>query len=424
MKPDGSALISLSQCTTAVGRDTILFLGLGAISVLKGLNWALAPEGSYLYYIDYRFGFLMRGLVGQIFSPFLARLPHSAHEKVFLAWHFLTLTVLLVLLVRLAAQTVAQSRRVDVLAMAALLFCSPFLASLAYFTAAPDILLCLLTLGVVAAIRARRFLLAWLIFLVGVLIHQLMVFIALPLMVLFSMIGDELRTRAVAGSLAIGLAACLVILMAPAPDPRLIRVFIDQGISPEGARDLYDFQLSQELVEISSVMAGWWLKGFINGMIAVAYGALPGVAILGGCLVLLRASIQAVVPLPLLRPGRPRAILTAILVLGVGLSPLLVLAMAWDLSRFAALCPFTAFLVAVALVGFDRRQLNQSGPSLLALTCIVLAVAYLCLPFLGLWFGGWKLNADRPFIRDPILALEPMRTAIESFLRFYDRNVP
>jgi hypothetical protein len=401
-----------------------LFLGLGTISVLKGLNWALAPEGSYLYYIDYRFGFLMRGLVGQLFSPLLARLPRSAHQELFLAWHVLTLVVLLVLLVRLAAQTVAQSGRIDVLAMATLLFCSPFLASLAYFIATPDILLCLLTLGVIAAIRARRFALAWLIFLVGVLVHQLMVFIVLPLMVLGSMTGGAPRTRAIAGSLAIGLAACLVILMAPAPDPRLIRLFIDQGISSEGARDLFDFQLSQELVEVSSVMAGWWLKGFINGMIAAAYGALPALAILAGCLTLPGASIQAVVPLPFLRPGRPRAILTAVLVLGVGLSPLLVLALAWDLSRLAALCPFTAFLVAVMLAGPGQGRAEQPGPNLLALICSVLAIAFLCLPFLALWFDGWKLNADRPFIRDPILAIEPMRTTIEQFLRFYDRDVP
>jgi hypothetical protein len=225
----GSSLRETSDVNVAV----ILF-GLGSLSALKGLNLIVRPTASYFYYTDYRFGFVLRGLVGQLFSPVLAMLPQSAHGDLLIAWHYAALAALLVVLSRFAARTVAATGRVDVLAMAVLLFCSPLIPSLAFFTAAPEVLLCLLTLGLVAAIRAQRFGLAWLVFLVGALAHQLMIFLALPVMVLGSLIHADRPVPAVAGSIAVGLAACLIILSAPAPDARFIGRFIEHGIPPPG----------------------------------------------------------------------------------------------------------------------------------------------------------------------------------------------
>jgi hypothetical protein len=396
----------------------VLFL-LGTASALKGFNLHISLYNSYFYYTDYRFGFILRGLVGQLFSPVLAILPQSAHADLLIAWHFAAFAVLLALLSQFAARTVAATGRADVLAMAVLLFCSPLIPSLAFFTAAPEVLLCLLTLGLVAAVRAQRFGLAWLVFLVGALAHQLMVFLALPVMVLGSLIHADRPVPAVAGCMAVGLAACLIILSAPAPDPRLIGRFIEQGITPSRARDLYELQLGQTSAEMLGVMAGLWRQNFVTGAIAVTYAALAGAVILAGCLLSPGAIRPAVVSLAFLPSGRLKAISAALLVLGAGLSPLLVLAFAWDLSRLAVLSTFTAFLAAAMLLRRAPDPVPSSRFRLIIFACGALAAVFFCLPFIGLWFTGYHLNTWKPLIRDPILEIGAVRTVVEDFLEIY-----
>src|SRR5687767_9192844 len=48
---------------------TVLLFGFGTLSALKGLNLMVSSTASYFYHTDYRFGFILRGLVGQFFSP-------------------------------------------------------------------------------------------------------------------------------------------------------------------------------------------------------------------------------------------------------------------------------------------------------------------------------------------------------------------
>jgi hypothetical protein len=62
-----------------------LLLALGALSALKGLNTFVDPTASYFYYADYRFGFVARGLVGQLFAPALDVLPAGAHRGLLVA---------------------------------------------------------------------------------------------------------------------------------------------------------------------------------------------------------------------------------------------------------------------------------------------------------------------------------------------------
>jgi hypothetical protein len=392
---------------------TVLLFAFGTFSALKGLNLHVDVTASYLYYTDFRFGFILRGLLGQLFSPVLAAIPPSAHGDLMIAWHFGTLAILLIVLSRLAAQTVAATGRADVLAMAVLLFCSPLLASLAYFTAAPDVLLCLLTLGIVAATRAQRFGLAWLIFLIGTLAHQLMIFIALPVMLLGSYIHADRQVPALVGSAAVGLAACVLILLAPAPDERIASRFIELGIPPAEAQVLYQNQLGQRSSQMLGVMADLWRQNFVNGMIAVAYGASAGVVILVAYLLAQGAPRPIAETLIVLIPARLTATLATLLVLGIGLSPLLVLAFAWDLSRLAVLSTFTAFLVADMLLRRNPAdQVRVFRAKLATVACGALSLVFLALPFIGLWFGGFHLNTDRPLVWNPILQIGAIGTIV------------
>jgi len=401
---------------------TVLLLIFGTISALKGLNLHVDVTASYFYYSDFRFGFILRGLVGQLFSPILAALPQSSHNGLMIAWHFATLATLLIVLSRFAARMVVATGRASVLAMAVLLFCSPLIPSLAYFTAAPDVLLCLLTLGIVEATRARRFVLAWLIFFVGALAHQMMIFIALPVMLLGSFINADRHVPAMAGSAAVGLAACILILLAPAPDERLASRFIEMGISPAEAQVLYKNQLGQKSSEMLGVMADLWRQNFVNGVIAVTYGASAGAVILVTCLLSQGALRRLTEPLTFRAPSRLTTVLAMLLVLGIGLSPLLVLAFAWDLSRLAVLSTFTAFLVADMVLCRGQAQVRLARSRLVTFACGALALVFLGLPFIGLWFGGFLLNTGRPLVRDPILEIEVIRTIVEGFLEFYSRN--
>jgi hypothetical protein len=294
-----------------------LLLALGALSALKGLNTFVDPTASYFYYADYRFGFVARGLVGQLFAPALDALPAGAHRGLLVAWHFAGLAALLAALARLAARTVAAAAgRADVLAAAILLFCSPLVPSLAYFTAAPDPLLCLLTLAVVAAARAGRHALACVVLLVGTLAHQLMVFLALPLLVLASLVHARRPAPAVAVALAAGLAACLIVLAAPAPDARLVGRLVAHGVPLEDARGLVQLQLGQGAFEMLGVMAGMWRANPLNGAIALAHGAAGGVAILAVCLLTPGALRPVAERLPPAVPAGPRGLLAGLLVDG------------------------------------------------------------------------------------------------------------
>jgi hypothetical protein len=414
----------------------VLLLGLGTLAALKGLTLSVDHTVAYLYYTDYRFGYVARGLIGQLFSPVLAATPKAAHAGILVAWHLATLAALLVALARLAARTVAAAgtgRREVVLAAAVLLFCSPLLTSLASLPAAPEVLLCLLTLGVAEAVRAGRYGLAWLAFLVGALAHQLIIFVALPVMVLGGLLDADRRRFAVAGSVLAGAAACLAVLLAPAPDARFVGVFVEHGIPPGAARSLFEDQLGQTTGRMLGAMAELWRRHPLNGAVAVAYGASAGAAILAACLLSPGAARAAAEPLAFLPRGWPRSVLAVLLVAGAGLGPLLVLAFAWDLSRLAVLATFTSFLAAdTALRRVPRDdpaaaaapRAPSSRSAAVALGCGALAAVFLCLPYVGLWFNGALVKREELVVPNPVLEVGATRAVVEGFLRFYNRDAP
>jgi hypothetical protein len=210
--------------------------------------------------------------------------------------------------------------------------------------------------------------------------------------------------------------------LAPAPDERLVSRFIEMGISPAEAQVLYKNQLGQRSSEMLGVMAELWHQNFVNGVIAVIYGASTGAVILVASLLPQGVPRPLAEPLTFLVPGRLTTILATLLVLGIGLSPLLVLAFAWDLSRLAVLSTFTAFLVADILLCRNSVQVPLSRSKLVTIVCGALAIIFLGLPLIGLWFSGFHLNTEKPLVQDPILEIEIMRTIIEGFLEFYNRN--
>jgi hypothetical protein len=403
------------------GRLVVCFFVLAVVSALKGLHRAIAPEVVYFYYTNYEFGFILRGLVGQVFAPLLKTTPVSMHGQIMLVWHILSLGVLMAVLSFRAARLVAATGRADVMAMALLLFCSPLIPSLAFFVASPDILLCLVTLGILAAMRGGHPVLAWLLFLLGTIIHQLMVFIALPVMILASVMQANRQWLVVVGSVVVSLLACLVVLMAPPADERFVQRFVEAGITPEGARDLYDFQLRQSLTDMLDKMALIWRAHLLNGLISLTYGTVAAVAILLGCLSrmnVIQDALRSLIPVP---PGRWQRVVAVLLAVGAGLGPLVVLALAWDFSRLALLSTFTSFLVAELLFRHQGAKLQRSVGTVTA-GSTALAAVLLCLPLLALWPAGMKLNNELPIVRNPVMDIPVVRMAVEHFQAFYDRD--
>jgi hypothetical protein len=255
-----------------------------------------------------------------------------------------------------------------------------------------------------------------------------MVFLALPLLVLASLVHARRPAPAVAVALAAGLAACLIVLAAPAPDARLVGRLVAHGVPLEDARGLVQLQLGQGAFEMLGVMAGMWRANPLNGAIALAHGAAGGVAILAVCLLTPGALRPVAERLPPAVPAGPRGLLAGLLVTGAALGPLAVLAFAWDLTRLAALSAFTAFLTADLLLRRGEPSVAPPDPArssrLATLACGTLAVAFLCLPFVALWFGGLYQNDFDPVVRDPLRDLEPIRSAFERFFAFYNRDGP
>jgi hypothetical protein len=399
----------------------VLLMVLGTVSALKGFNLIVTPTASYLYYTDYRFGFVIRGLVGQIFAPLLDSLPPSAHQGLLIGWHFVVLAGLVGAIAVTAARTVVGAGRVEILPIAILTVTSPLVPSLAYFTAQPDALLCLLTLGIVAAMRAGRPMAASVMLAIGGLAHQLTIFLALPVMVLAGLVHGKHPARVLTASVIVAAAICAMVLAAPVPDERLVARFVENGIPAPHARSLYQQQLGQSLVDSVCMMIGLWREHALAGFIVLGYGTAATAAIAGSLLLhpgAMRTASDALRSLGA-RSAMPAA--ARIAVVATAFSPLVVLAFALDLSRLSVLSVFTAFLTAdILLRAVEGPEIAPAGLFRIgAALCGALAVGFLFLPMLGLWFTGFHVNVGHPLIPDPLLETGTIRWLVDRLIEFH-----
>jgi hypothetical protein len=270
---------------------TLVWSGLIALLLLISWSrgWPGAVESPY-WYLSYAHGFIRRGLIGTITSPFLVGRPLATALAV--AASICTVTTLLVvgfLSYRLAALIKDPAAMAAVMAFAV----SPTLSMLARDLGFLDIFLIAATLAAAACHRAGRTWLASAICLLAPLIHEAFFFLAAP-----ALAGAAYGRRG-------GLLARLVPLFAMAAATLAVwfgasRTVIWQSGIPIGQSDLDAFaawQLGQQVVLSAwpapsasvvvlsalsvavSAAAAWRLEGAFYG-VATALGGLFTASIL------------------------------------------------------------------------------------------------------------------------------------------------
>ncbi len=341
------------------------FAGAVLLTAARGYHEPYAyPIGHWL--LDFRHGFVKRGLVGTLVSPLYAWKSPAEIRNVVVT---LSLLVLLAALAALAWGTfrlvLAATRPADraLLGAAALVTAtSPIVVNMAYTAGFLDRFLELATLGaVVAASRRRRVAVAVLV-LAGFAVHEMFLVYGLPMVLLATLLaavpaGGAVDGRRLARDLGLvlgvaGLAWGGIALgqhLLSSEDIRAIeRDIVRTGVLDVTGAKFATFHLRHGLTENLALQSGPFLGRILRGDLMRV--VLPPLALLLG-----------VGSLLLVRVRRARLIVPLVL---ATLAPLALHVVAWDTARFSAFTIFHAAvgLLAVVWVYGDRLAEGEPGP--------------------------------------------------------------
>jgi hypothetical protein len=178
--------------------------------------------------------------------------------------------------------------------------------------------------------------------LVGTLAHEMILVIACPIVVFAILARHGLNLKKLGGLLAtVGICVALV-MAAPPASPEFYQRFVEAGMQPHEASYSLSTVFSQSLASAATDMAGRWNEHTANGVMAAIYSLLPALAMFG---------------LPLISPfspayrnslwrasGRFMRPLKVLTYCGASFAPVLLLGLAWDLSRMLQFTNLSAFI--------------------------------------------------------------------------------
>jgi hypothetical protein len=322
----------------------IITIALGGVAFVKGLrrpNLWTATQTQF----DYRFGFIRRGLFGQVLS--WLDIPAN-HYAVFAIVAYLLLIVLTMVLIRWVWMS-RVFQTIDRGTAVALFFTSYAMTYLANMVGYTDILLMAMAV-IVIGIRHHGTRLAAVILAgaVGVLIHESYLIMFLPLTLLPSILTASPREQMARRSAIIAAAALIVAIitiiialrpsMTPALRDRLqqdVQSRVDFPPRPDCFEVLLHSTRSNVLF-MAHVMSGskWW----VNQIYALLV-FLPAAAMLTWL------SLRAIA----MCYRGPYPALVRLCVLAAGCSPALMQFLGWDLYRWYALVVIDSFLVLAVI---------------------------------------------------------------------------
>jgi hypothetical protein len=359
------------------------FIILSALTAAKGILPSTHNDEMYFWLVNYQYGLTRRALVGSILSPLVETMTRN---QLAVLLRLMALAAFLVLLVFVWQWLMALRGRFSeqTIYLFGLLFAtSPFLGLLAYHVGYPDDLVVML---VIAGALALRYACLWMLVLVLVaaaFIHELALLILLPLSAWGALNCRHWSTRHALMLGVAGAACCLMVIYEGHASPALIDSLIKHlealGVGHESATFQVRASLTQGVVQTISMMRHVLADDASNAIMETLYGASTGAIILCLAFPNFRRSVAG-------RDLYYRCFAYA-LFLASGLSPVFLLALAFDTSRLASFSTLTA-LVTVGLFSFKNERAHQNSLGLKPAYALA-ALAYLACPIMDLhpWYA-------------------------------------
>lgn len=302
---------SSSVDVVAVGA---LLLVAALASAYRGFDASIRRWGAPNIYLNYSHGLVRRGFVGEVYR--LAGLP--ATPAAFSGGCWLAMLGVIVLSVVLALR----ARHLHP-ATVVLLVASQFLPTMAFNNGYLDVYIFVLVLLLYAAVARGWWVAAAVLSFVGPLVHEEFVFFLVPLglvLLLRWRRGLPVRPHVSALAAAAVTTAAVVLFDSPAAGAQLMA----ESPLPRSVADaMVSDQLGQTLLPSLTFMTHFWALTWRFALPLGAFMVLPA-------LLMLALNLRRVVRAPWIASA---------------LSPLLMLLLAWDLSRIVVMACFLTFVV-------------------------------------------------------------------------------
>lgn len=302
-----------------------LLAAIAALSVVRGSADNINSHVMSYYVANYDDGLIRRGLVGEVFSWFVPQHDLATVQAAMVAMY---VPLVVVLLASLFAWVLAiEYRRRDFLFLSlfAVFLSSQFVPTLAFDVGFLDVFTFLLITAAAAALAYRRLWIVAVVGAVGPFVHESYVFYWLPLLVV-----GLWKTRTLQRGLvmAVPFASAAVVYLGASLEVAAAQMAASV-LPEESKREALVLQFGQTFLSNLHMLSIKYRNNLANTIAAFFFFAAPAVVIVG-----------------LYAAARRKRGELAVLAFAA-MAPLLILAIAWDLSRFLVNSIFSAWVAAL-----------------------------------------------------------------------------
>ncbi|MEO8678825.1 MAG: hypothetical protein ABI665_07255 [Vicinamibacterales bacterium] len=328
------------------------FMLAGVVGVWKGLAPALDPRKEFYWLFSYQYGFIRRGLMGTLVHPLLKVWSFADLKPMIIGAHVIACVAIIVALQMFFQDAVRRNQRWEARITLALSFLclmgSPLMPVLAHDAGYVDVYLMAVVLTALWFVVHERYVAAALTVVIGPLIHEGFVFLWCPVAIMLAWSCAMLKAdRAKKLILAAVPFLCTVgvIWYHDQTALRLSMAAWPASDEVKGAHMAYTF--GQTLHSSFDHMSRYEFPGhWGNFMIAVAYSLVPSLLLLWAAVFCYWQRWTARWP-------------TLLVAVAATLSPLPIVALGWDLSRFLS---WSNLAAAIVLIGAGAPTLTSLGP--------------------------------------------------------------
>ncbi len=307
-----------------------LFMLAGVVGVLKGLTPTLDPRKEFYWLFSYQYGFIKRGLIGTLVHPLLRLRPFDDLKPMIIGAHVIVCLWIIVALQMLFRDAVRRTEGRDArftLVLAFLcLMCSPLMPVLAHDSGYVDVYLIALVLAGLWFVLHGRYGAAAVAAAAGPLIHEGFVFLWCPLAIMLLWSSATMRTGRATKLLLAALPLFCTAGVIWFHNSHALALSMDDWITPNDIKSghiVYTF--GQTLQSSFEHMRRYEFPGhWANVTVTLAYSLVPGLLLLWAAVFCYWSRWTA--------PWT--TLLMAVL---ATISPLAIVALGWDLSRFLEL---------------------------------------------------------------------------------------
>ena len=319
----------------------------GVVGVLKGLSPKVRDGAEFYWLLTYAHGFIRRALIGTLVHPFFARSSFDQLAPSIAFAHALVCLAIVGIcggffLIAVKREPSTDARVTLTLALLVLM-CSEWPATLAHDVGYVDIYLVLLVLAGLALVLRGWYAAAAIVTAAGPLIHEAFVFLWAPaaIVLVWSSIAT---TRGVGGKLAAAFASGATTLAV---------VFLQSGAA--AARAIDALPVSAGLKDgLQAYEIGQTLQSSFHEMVTRQFPGNAGRVEVAAAFFLLPSAAIVWAAAFCYWPRWRRRWTTLAVVVAATMSPLMILLLAWDLSRFLV---WSNLAAAIALLAAGTPEL-------------------------------------------------------------------